>query len=175
MLLGLVGCDGSGDTETQVRARQQAIDPPQLWIVQVIAGNGEATASTFVCADAAIRETFARTRAEVNGKRCEDTTGPVQKAHEWALSCRAQGREFAISASTLGDVSQDFWLNFALTPLFDPTGIGTVRQTRHFRNVGPCPNGWRIGDQAKPGHQPRKSRLYGLRPSVRPGMPAASR
>jgi hypothetical protein len=158
LLLGLAACDAGADTANQFVARRQAIDPPQLWLVQVIGSKGAASASIFVCADTALRGAFVRTRAEVNGELCQDTTMPVLKKREWALSCKAEGRSFTVSASTLGDLGKDFRLNFALTPLFDRTGIATVRQTRRFRHMGPCPVGWRIGDQAKPGHHPRKSR-----------------
>lgn len=158
LLLSLAACDGGSETETRILARQQAIDPPQFWLVQVIGDAGAATASTFVCADTSLREAFVRTRAEVNGEPCEDTTMPMLKEREWALSCKAGARGFAVSASTLGDLDQDFRLNFALTPILDPTGIGTVRQTRRFRRLGACPAGWRIGDQARPGRRPKHTR-----------------
>jgi hypothetical protein len=158
LLVGLGACDIGAGSQAKVLARQQAVDPPQLWLVQVIGAQNLPTAATFVCADTPIRETFTRARAEVNGEPCRDNTVAKLKEREWALTCHAQGRIFAVSASTLGDLSRDFRLNFALTPLFDRSGVGTVRQTRRFRLMGACPFGWRIGDQAKPGHRPRRSR-----------------
>lgn len=159
-LLALAACDSGPDTQTELLARQQAIDPPQLWLVQVLDDAGAAKASVFVCADTTLRETFVRTRAEVNGEICRDTTSPVMKSNEWALRCQAGGMPYAISASTVGDPERDFRLDFGLTQLFfDPTVAGSkrmsVRQSRHFRRIGACPTGWRIGDQAKPGKRPR--------------------
>src|SRR6185312_8538828 len=150
-LLGLAACGQAPDTEARILARQQALDPPQLWLVQVLGEAGKPKASVFVCADTNLRDTFVRTRAEVNGELCKDATGPVEKAHEWSLRCLAQGQPFAVSAATTGDRTKDFRLDFALTPLWSPRGPDddsrTVRQARHFRRVGPCPAGWRIGDQ----------------------------
>jgi hypothetical protein len=151
---------GVPDTETKILARQQAIDPPQLWRVDALSADGAVRASVFVCADTSLREAFVRTRAEVNGEICKDTTSPVLKENGWALRCQAHGWPFAVSATTVGDPQQDFRLNFGLTQLYylptanDPPAM-SVRQSRHFRRIGACPTGWRIGDQAKPGHKPR--------------------
>jgi hypothetical protein len=158
--LGLAACDDNRDTQARILARQQAIDPPQLWLVQVVdPKGGQVKGSVFVCADTGLRETFVRARAEVNGRTCRDTTAPISKANGWALSCVAGGQPFAVSAATFGDPDRDFRLDFALTPLdfvyppplHPPT---TVRQLRHFRRFGACPAGWRIGDQARPGRRP---------------------
>jgi len=150
------------DTETRILARQQAIDPPQLWLVDALGDDGAVTGSVFVCADTPLRETFLRTRAEVNGTLCRDTTSPVVKPNGWALSCVANGQPFAVSAATFGDPQRDFRVDFALTPLkyVYPPPVrwpATVRQLRHFRRVGACPSGWRIGDQAKPGRRPHRA------------------
>lgn len=157
-LLALTACQAAPDATSQIIARQQALDPPQLWLAQVVGEGGRPKASVFICVDAKLREGFARTRAEVNGAPCRDATGPIEKAHEWALRCLVGGQPFAVSAATTGDLAQDFRLDFALTPLWSPRGPDddsrTVRQTRRFRRVGPCPAGWRIGDQARPGHRP---------------------
>jgi hypothetical protein len=149
-------------TETKILARQQAIDAPQLWRVDALSPSGAVEASVFVCADTSLREAFVRTRAEVNGEICKDTTMPVMKENGWALRCAAHGLPFAVSASTVGDPQQDFRLNFGLTELYYyPTADApqplSVRQSRHFRRIGACPIGWRIGDQAKPGHKPRRA------------------
>jgi hypothetical protein len=161
-LLSLAACDGDPKTETTILARQQTIDPPQLWRVEVIGDAGAVRTAVYVCADTPLREAFVRARAEVNGKACTDTTSPIVKPNGWALRCVADGRPFAVSAAAIGDLEHDFRLNFGLTELFyfrtasDPSPI-TVRETRHFLHMGPCPAGWRIGDQAKPGHRPRRN------------------
>jgi hypothetical protein len=158
LLGGLGACDAGRATETQIRARQQTIDPPQLWLVQVVGERGAATASVFVCADSSLREAFVRARAEVNGAPCRDTTPPIVRVNAWSLRCEANGEAYAVSTATYGDLTQDFRLNFALTPLAHIPGVDTVRQTERFRRMGACPDGWRIGDQARPGRKPRKTR-----------------
>lgn len=152
MLLGLAACNGSSDTEAELLARQQAIDPPTLWLVEALGADGEVRARVYVCADKALRETFLRTRAEINGEMCRDDSRPVVKPGLWAVRCEARGRRFAVSANTAGDPARDFRLDFALTPLDRQTG--TVRQIRHFRSIGACPGGWRIGDQTRPAAAP---------------------
>ena len=153
---------GAPSTETKVLARQQAIDPPQLWQVDALDDEGAIKASVFVCADTNLRDTFVRTRAEVNGQPCRDTTSGFMAPNGWALRCVAGGLPYSVSASTIGDPTQDFRLNFGLTQLYYfPTVTGpdriTVRQSRHFHRIGGCPYGWRVGDQAKPGKTPRHS------------------
>ena len=95
----------------------------------------------------------------MNGVLCRDSTSPKIANHGWALVCVARGQPYAVSAATIGDPAQDFRLNFGLTQItYTPAGLGTgrlaVRQSRHFRRIGACPSGWRIGDQAKPGKPP---------------------
>ena len=89
LLMGLAACESGDDATAQVMDRQQAIDPPQLWLVQVIAAKPAPAAAVFVCVDTALREGFGRARAEINGQPCEDTTPPLLKEREWVLSCRA--------------------------------------------------------------------------------------
>jgi len=150
------------DTETRILNRQQLIEPPQLWRVDALSETGGVKASVFVCADTSLRETFVRARAEVNGEICKDTTSPDMRENGWALRCSADGRPFAVSASTIGDPTRDFRLDFAITELYFAPTPGDpqpahARQSRHFRRVGQCPAGWRIGDQAKPGHRPHRT------------------
>jgi hypothetical protein len=161
-LLGLAACDIGRASQTEMLARQQAVDPPQLWRVEVIGRDGAATAAVYVCADSSLREAFTHTRAEVNGVPCKDTTNPYMRPNGWALSCQANGRPFGISATTVGDLQRDFRLDFVLTELYTEyfqhgsTPV-TASQVRHFLRMGRCPSGWNIGDQAKPGRRPRRA------------------
>ncbi len=161
-LLGLAACDLGRSAQSEILARQQALDPPQLWRVEVIGRDGAVQSAVYVCADTNLRETFTRTRAEVNGQFCKDTTDPIMRPNGWALTCEVEGRPFGISATTVGDLKNDFRLDFGLTELYhyrtpqDPNPV-TASQIRHFLRMGPCPSGWSIGDQAKPGRRPRKA------------------
>jgi len=157
--LGLAACDaGHGAEAARILARSQAADPPQLWLVQSVNPAGAATSATFVCADARLRDAFGRTRAEVDGAPCRDVTPPLMQNRQWALRCQARGRLFALSARTLGDVTEDFRLEVALTPLMSPARGEPMREAHRFRHVGACPTGWRAGDQARPGQRPRRFR-----------------
>jgi hypothetical protein len=161
-LLSLAACDIGQETPTQILARQQAVDPPQLWLVQVVGATGAVKGSVFVCADTSLRDSFGRARAEVNGQLCRDTTSPFVKPNGWSLSCVAGGRPFAVSTASIGDPQRDFRVDFALSSLdiFNPGPDRehlTVRQSRHFRRFGECPAGWRVGDQARPGEHPVRS------------------
>jgi hypothetical protein len=151
--LSLAGCDSTAEVTTaRFTARKQAIDPPQLWLAQVVEPGGAVRSSAFICADTVLRETFPRARAEVNGVSCLDMGTPVVKPGLFAVRCRANGHRYGESIATTGDPTQDFRLVFAVTSL-DQRAV-SVRQDRRFRRVGPCPAGWRIGDQAKPGERP---------------------
>src|SRR6266481_6135236 len=68
---------GAPDTETKILARQEAVDRPQLWRVDVLDEADATRASVFVCTDEALRQAFRRTRAEVNGAPCRDSTSPT--------------------------------------------------------------------------------------------------
>lgn len=161
LLFGLTACQG-GDRSAELVARQAALDPPQLWLVQALGKGGAVTRSIYICADSNIRDGFTRARAEVNGKPCRDTTSPRVRPNGWVLRCAADGRPFGVSAVTVGDLQQDFTLDFALTQLVyfprkDDPPPQSVRQVRRFRRVGACPVGWRIGDQARPGRRPHSA------------------
>jgi len=161
VLLALAACDSWREARTHESAPSPVPDPRQLWLVQSVGEDGARSASRYVCADAALRETFQRPRAEVKGRPCQDITMPELKDNAWFVRCLIGRQSFAVSASTLGDPSEDFQFDFALTPI-EVYGFGKagppVREIRRFRRVGPCPEGWRIGDRARPGRMPERVR-----------------
>jgi hypothetical protein len=151
-LLWLTACDGGAQTAARIAARQQAMDPPQLWLIERLDTAGRASDPTYVCADTPMREGFARTRAEIDGVECRQTARPVVKSGVSALRCEAAARSYAVSAMVRGDPARDFRLTVAVTPM-DPA-LGAARQTHRFRRLGLCPAGWRIGDQGPPQTRP---------------------
>ncbi|HZZ32659.1 MAG TPA: hypothetical protein VFE10_11785, partial [Phenylobacterium sp.] len=50
-LLGLAACDIGRASQTELLARRQAVDPPQLWRVEVIDRHGAVKTALYVCAD----------------------------------------------------------------------------------------------------------------------------
>jgi len=162
LVVGLVACQAEPSSTDQLIAQQTAIDPPQLWLAQVIGEAGKVKGQVFVCADSPMREAFVRARAQVNGRPCLDATSARVKPNGWTLRCTVGRRVFGESAVTLGDLQKDFVVNFALTELNYAPGppvspLQSVRQVRRFRHIGACPSGWRIGDQARPGRRPHRA------------------
>jgi hypothetical protein len=142
----LAACHGGPSTEAQLRARQQAVDPPQLWLMEDAQDtrSGPISGAAWVCADTPMRQTFSRTNAEIAGAPCADTVPPVLRPGFAAHRCEVGGRRYAITSQTVGDPAQDFRLTVMVTPL--SADLGPARTTRHYRRLGACPAGWRIGD-----------------------------
>jgi hypothetical protein len=161
VLLALGACDSWRGARTQAAAPTAEPAPRQLWLVQAIGEDGAHLTSRYICTDAALRESFQRPPARVKGRPCEDITMPALKDNAWFVRCLIGEQTFAITASTVGDPSEDFLFDFAVTPIAI-YGIGKagppVRDIRRFRRIGPCPEGWRVGDRARPGRMPERIR-----------------
>lgn len=142
--VGLAACD-SADTIARLLRRQDAVDPPKLWLAQGVWPSGRVYRSTQVCADTALRDGFLRADPAVNGQACRPISERVEKPGLYAVRCTALSQEFGVTVTTSGDVKRDFTVRYALTPL--DTGRGPFVQTVHYRLLGACPKGWRIGDQ----------------------------
>jgi hypothetical protein len=99
-----------------------------------------------VCADHGLQEGFAHADPEVNDQPCRAISPIVSKPGLYAMRCEAVGQSFAVAVTSQGDLRRDFKVRYALTPL--ESGRGPFVQTLRYRLLGPCPAGWRIGDQA---------------------------
>ncbi|THD58666.1 hypothetical protein [Phenylobacterium sp.] len=152
LLSGLAACGGP-DAAERLLARQQAVDPPHLWRIEVVRPDGAPGASTYICADSSLAQIFTRTRAEINGAPCLDVGGPAATPDGWSLRCQVDGRLFSVGSAMHGDRTRDFRLDFALVAL--DREVEPVKQSQHFQRLGPCPAGWGIGDQARPGRRPQ--------------------
>lgn len=146
--LALIACS-SAEREASLAARAASIDPPGLWRVEARDAAGEPVAALHVCADREMVDGFRRANAEVNGRSCLTLDGAVDRPGLYAARCALDGRRYAVSVIQRGDPARDFTVAFAVTPL-DGSDV-RARQVRRFRRIGPCPTGWRIGDQAPPG------------------------
>lgn len=156
-LLALAACRAPASPEARIAARQASMDPPQLWLAEVV-GGGEGGA-VFVCADDRVRQGLAAARAEVNGVPCESIGNPVEQRGLYAQRCKAGGVRYGLHVTTDGDRARDFRVSFGLQALDVPAPA--VRQIRRYRMIGPCPAGWAIGDQARPGKRPVGNALGG--------------
>ena len=132
-------------------ARQQAVDPPRLWLMEDMDAAGAVRAAAYVCADTPMRKTFAKTTVPRSRAPCR-RHGPAGAAAGVCgrIGARRDGRRYAITSETVGDPERDFRLTVMVTPL--SADLGPARTTRHYRRLGACPAGWRIGDlQLRPG------------------------
>jgi hypothetical protein len=143
-LVLLAACHRGPSTEAQLIARQAAVDPPSLWLMEDADAEGSVRAVAWVCADTPMRETFAKTNAEIEGTPCRDTVPPVLRPGFSAHRCEVDGRRYAITSQAVGDQQRDFRLTVMVTPL--GPDAGPARTTRHYSRLGACPAGWRVGD-----------------------------
>jgi hypothetical protein len=146
----LAACQRGPSTEAQLTARQQAVDPPSLWLMEdaETGGKGAVSGAAFVCADTPMHRTFAKTNPEIGGAPCIETVPPVIRPGFTAHRCEADGRRYAITSQTTGDLDRDFRLTVMVTQLPGGFGadLGPAQTTRHYRRLGACPAGWRVGD-----------------------------
>jgi hypothetical protein len=148
------GCDPDA-TIARLQARQARIDPPGLWLAEALSPSGHTTRQIAVCADAKLREGFARADPEVNGEPCRAISPVVEKPGLYALRCEAVGYTFAATVTARGDLKRDFQVRYALKAL--DTGRGPFVQTLRYRLVGACPAGWKIGDTVEASGAPLAS------------------
>ena len=148
LLLALAAC-GAPAAQSRIEAKQLALDPPELWRVESLDAGGRVTGTTLVCTNQPMRDGFGRADAEVWGQPCLPYRDAVDRPHLYAVRCEIDGRRYGLTLTRTGDLRQDYTAAFALTVL-DGSNT-TARQVRRFRREGPCPAGWIIGDQARPG------------------------
>lgn len=148
LLLTVAGCSPP-TVESRMAAHQAAIDPPMLWRVEALDAAGRPSAILSVCADSNMREGFSRALMEVDGQPCLPLKGGVDRPGLYAVRCDLNGARFGLTANRSGDPQKDFQIAFAVKTV-DGSDQG-ARQVRRFRRIGPCPTGWRIGDQARAG------------------------
>lgn len=149
--LNLAACDPT-TTAARVFDRQKQIDPPRLWLAEAIGPSPPAFHAVQVCADQGLHDGFVRADPEVNNQPCRATSPIVSKPGLYAMRCEAVGQSFAVTVTAQGDLRRDFQVRYALTPL-DAGGRPYVQILR-YRLLGPCPAGWRVGDQGRPGRSP---------------------
>ncbi|RAK57245.1 hypothetical protein DJ018_04675 [Phenylobacterium deserti] len=149
MVVALAGCDLGRPSalSAQIAARQEVLDPPQLWRAEQLASGGIAVAAVHVCAAEVHRAAFLRPGVEVNGRPCA-TFGPaVDTPRLHQTRCQADGRDFQVRIDSSGDPATAFTTTLAIRPL-DALSPPTV-VTRRYTIIGPCPKGWPVGRQAR--------------------------
>ena len=150
LCLALCACS-QPDRQARITALQAQVDPPRLWLAQTLGVRGEVTGAVLVCADSNVRDGFSRGNAEVDGRPCLPHKDVVDRPGLYANRCELGGKRFGLTVNRSGDPDRDFTIAFALTAL-DGSGAKS-RQVRRYRDLGACPAGWSIGDQARPGQE----------------------
>jgi hypothetical protein len=146
--LALAACDGRGDGEAaRLAVRQAMLDPAQLWQAQAVIGRGIVMRTVRICADQKLRDSFQRAEPQVNAEPCRALGPVVTGPGLYALRCTAEGHRFGVTVTTRGDMTRAFEVNYSVAPL--DVDRGPFIQTVRYRALGPCPRGWRIGDQAE--------------------------
>ncbi|WP_454759083.1 hypothetical protein [Caulobacter segnis] len=157
LLLALAGCE------------QKPVDtpkhfaPPALWRIEVVEDSGGQTGVVMVCANPEVVSSFSRVEPNINGAPCQ-LYGQVAKdtADEHIKRCQVGDTRYGLYVTTTRHKVDDFTVRFALQPL--TTAGGKVVQARRYQRIGPCPTGWKAGDQGPPGGAPTSNVLSGQGP-----------
>lgn len=139
VMILLTGCDVSTDRWTE---RQAAVDPPELWQVEVVDSDA---AAVRICADSYIRAGFSAPMPEMQGMACEPLGDPVETPDGRLQRCKLGGQTLLVSNRTTGQPGR-FDVALRVTTL-GPGPEASVAQTRRYTRIGPCPDGWKIGDK----------------------------
>lgn len=138
-LILLTGCEVNTDRWPK---RQAMVDPPELWRVEVIDADAPAVR---ICVDSLLRTGFFMPMPEAHGMACEPLGEPVQTEGGRLQRCRIGGQTLLVSTRTKG-AAGDFAVELRVTTL----GAGpeaSFGQTRRYTRLGPCPEGWKVGDK----------------------------
>ncbi|WP_309630408.1 hypothetical protein [Brevundimonas sp.] len=133
----VAGCEVRTDRWLE---RQAAVDPPELWRVEVVNSD---SLPVQLCADTLLREGFKSPLPEVGGQPCILIGEPVETDGGRIGRCASGGHALMFSVKTEGDPS-DFTVALNVQTLGRHGYI--VTQTRRYTRLGPCPQGWSIGD-----------------------------
>ena len=158
-VLGLAACEREQVAATPAPAAP-GVEQPALWSIEVMEGD-KPTSRVTICADSAVRKSFARPMPEVNGLPCVATKAPLETAGSYSARCRADGQLYAVNSGTTGDLTRDFTVEMNVTR--QGSGQPTYLQVRRYRLVGACPAGWHIGDSAAPGDKELLDTISGKR------------
>ncbi|HYE45083.1 MAG TPA: hypothetical protein VEA44_04835 [Caulobacter sp.] len=140
-LLMLAGCDTQA-VQAKYRARQAAIDPPRLWSVELVPAQAGVKAVK-ICADSQITAGLDRPAVTAGDSYCRPIGEEVVSGEVRIQRCDMNGETWVATSAVRGDRGRDFIAAQSAEPLSGGEGY---RQTRRYRLLGHCPEGWNIGD-----------------------------
>lgn len=145
-LIGIGGSLGAEDARWTTRA--EALDQPELWQIEALPSPA-GWKPVRICADVRIRSGFTHPGAAVGGKPCRPIEFPVETPERARQRCTVNGQTIGQSAIHSGDLSRDFTTTFTYVNLdrsLADLDAATYTQTLSFRRLGPCPEGWQVGE-----------------------------
>lgn len=159
MVVGLLALAGCG----QNAQAPKHFAPPALWRIEVVEDSGGQTGVVMVCANPEVVSSFSRVEPNINGAPCQ-LYGQAAKdtADEHIKRCQVGDARYGLYVTTTRHKVDDFTVRFALQPL--QSAGGKVVQARRYQRIGPCPTGWKAGDQGPPGGAPTSNVLSGQGP-----------
>jgi hypothetical protein len=123
--------------------RQAAVDPPALWQVETPDGDARPVR---ICADRKLSDGFADLMPSVQGQACEISRAPVEIEGGKIQTCTLSGQKFLVRTRKTGSADR-FTVDFRTERLNARPPQVFVQQRRYVR-LGPCPKGWRVGDNS---------------------------
>ncbi|PHY21798.1 hypothetical protein [Caulobacter sp. BP25] len=157
LVLVLAGC------EREVAKTPVHFTAPSLWRVAVVEDSGGQAGAVDICANPELVSAFTRVEPQVGGLPCLPVGQPAKDTpEERIVRCEAGGSRYGLYVTTTRKAADDFTVRFALQPLQDAGG--KIVQSRRYHRLGPCPTGWKAGDQGRPGGPPTSSLLTGQGP-----------
>ncbi|WP_304278282.1 hypothetical protein [Caulobacter segnis] len=157
VVLVLAGC------EREVARTPAHFTPPSLWRVSVVEDSGGQAGAIDVCANPELVGAFQRAEPKVGGLPCLPVGKPAKDTPDEHISrCEVGGARYGLYVTTDRRTPDDFTVRFALQPL--ESAVGKIVQARRYQRLGPCPSGWKAGDEGKPGGSPTSSVLTGQGP-----------
>lgn len=130
----------------QFTARQQAFDPRELWSIEAVPAQA-GWAPVKLCTDARTRSGFLTPLPSVGGAPCMPTSPPRQNGKRLSIRCEVGGARYLASSVVEGDTARAFTVAYRVVGL-DGGGwdkAAAYAQTRRYRRLGPCPDGWAVG------------------------------
>ncbi|MBI1406521.1 MAG: hypothetical protein GC145_10395 [Caulobacter sp.] len=159
-LVLLAACgDGLRRAQERARERQAAVDPPELWSVEVVPAAPDVR-QIQVCTDTRVREGLARPGLVMSNGVCQPTGEAVKTADGEIQRCVLNGENWVATFSVAGDRSSDFTSTLSAVSVNDDAA--RFGQVRHFRKLGPCPEGWAIGEATDQSGQRRRPAIANL-------------
>ena len=151
--LAIGACESPDTAAARLRARQRAVDPLQLWSIEVTWP--ERAGPITICTDRFVRDGFVRPLPNYHGKQCALHEPPAVEKNRIVMRCTLNGHDFLVRSVVTGDLKRDYSVDYVVKgPNPD------VRQIRRHRLLGLCPAGWDIGDNTDRNGQLRQNAIY---------------